>query len=106
MKPAPTTKVTLATLKAFLRANDGKLYVNQMSSFDGMTDCVQQCEGGFRKVEDPIDLSKSNTLGVRGLWLVGGSRDYIARYDKDGFIGMQVSNCCGSAVVAIRQEEA
>ena len=34
------SKVTLATLKSFLKNNEGKIYFQEHSAFDGMVDCV------------------------------------------------------------------
>jgi len=34
-------KITRATLKSFIKKNKCQLYVKVVSSFDGMTDCVQ-----------------------------------------------------------------
>lgn len=35
-------KTTKATFKSFVRKNEGKLFIKCTSSFDGMTDCVEQ----------------------------------------------------------------
>lgn len=96
-------KPTLATLKAFIRDNKDKLLVKVDSSFDGMTDCVQTINGTFRKAF-PDEYAASNskyTLGVRGLWLVGSSRDTITPFESDEFIGYEVYNSCGQSTVAM-----
>lgn len=50
------SKITRTTLKTFIRKNDGNLYIMTKSSFDGMTDCVQQNdEPAFRKTGYPKD---------------------------------------------------
>ena len=36
------TKATIATLKSFIKKNQGKLYIKKKSSFDGMTDCAHR----------------------------------------------------------------
>lgn len=104
------SKITMATVKSFIRRNEGKLYIRTKSSFDGMTDCVQQCsdrdwtsvqpsdEGGF------LDNAKgrSNTLGIRGAWFVGQSRDYLKPVSEGSFTGFHVYNCCGSFDIAVK----
>ena len=98
-------KITRATFKAFVRRNADNLYIKNLSDFDPMTDCVQQIDGaGFRSVNpSEIDDSKSHTLGISGVWLVGQSRDWFSRYEKDGFRGIEVYNSCGNFVVAVRE---
>jgi hypothetical protein len=83
-------KITLATLKAFVKkAND--LYVMSHSSFDGMSDCVQQ-----NNEPKLIPVSKENAIGIKGVYLVGGSRNYFQYVETDTHFGINVYNCCGS----------
>lgn len=96
-------KITLATIKAFVRKNAANLYVKQNASFDGMTDCVMEVKDTYRKVES-IDLTKRDTLGIPGAWFVRDSRDYFYPHSADGFTGFQVSNCCGRFVLAVPEE--
>jgi hypothetical protein len=93
-------KITLATFKSFIRKNAVSLFVNQKSSFDGMVDCVTACEGGFTRAEAE-DKFESHSLGLRGLWLVGSSRDYFRAYEDEKFVGIEVTNCCGRSIVAV-----
>lgn len=96
-------KATRATVKAFIRKNDGKLLIDTKSRFDGMCDGVRNCdERGFSpviKTADHID----NTLGIQGAWFVGSSRDYITPFDKDGIMGFEIYNCCGSFSIGIQK---
>jgi len=92
-------KITLATLKAFVKANTGNIYVNVESDFDGMTDCVESRNGGFEKREFKNEHIEQ-TLGYRGLWLVRGSRDYFQPYKDEHFTGIRVYNACGSSIIA------
>jgi hypothetical protein len=95
-------KITLATFKSFVRKNAASLFVNQKSSFDGMTDCIESRHGGFNPAQQDDDqFSHKNTLGLRGLWLVGHSRDYFNPYEDERFIGIEVYNSCGKSIVAI-----
>lgn len=94
------TKPTVATLKSFIRKNSDNILIRVKSSFDGMEDGVREYSGGFR----PITNSKQvcdNNLGYEGVWLVGSSRDYVTHYSKDGMVGYEVHNCCGTWIVAI-----
>jgi hypothetical protein len=97
-------KITLATVKKFIRDNRDQLYINVKSSFDGMTDCVESLHGGFAKaVEDTDAHTKEHTLGIKGAWFVGQSRDYFSPYTNIGgdMSGIEVFNSCGSFVLAI-----
>ena len=94
-------KITKATLKSFVRRNDGKLFVNVKSSFDGMTDGCESRNGGFQP-QRTADFA-DHTLGIAGIWLVGSSRDYFKAYDKDDYEGIEVSNCCGYFIVAVKK---
>ena len=99
-------KITMATLKSFIRKNTGKLYIKNLSDFDGMTDGIEQCENrGFREARETED-HVSNSLGIGGVWCVGHSGDYFNAYDSDGFTGIEVNNCCGNFVLAVTQQEA
>ena len=107
-------KPTLATLKAFIRKNEANLFIKCHSSFDGMTDSVEQNRNAdyrpITKLEQRCPFvrhpdSFDNTLGFNGVWLVGQSRDYIKAINEEGFTGFEVYNCCGSWTVAIRDVE-
>lgn len=99
----PTThqrakKVTMATIKAFIRKNDN-LFIKVKSKFDGMADCVETVNMGFAKVVtknlNPQNNYEERTLGIAG-WFVGSSRDYFEIYQDERFTGFKVFNCCGS----------
>lgn len=95
-----THKITLATVKTFIKNNRPDLFIQVKSSFDGMTDMVESVSGGFvpaKKDEDHTD----STLGIKGVWFVGQSRDHFSHYKEDTWEGIKVSNCCGSFILAI-----
>ena len=94
------TKITKATFKAFLRKNPRPL-IKVGSSFDPMVDCVMPVSGGFTVARE-ANYPCENNLGLAGVWLVGGSRNYFTEYAKDGLVGIRVYNCCGSFVVAAK----
>lgn len=124
-------KITKSTFKSFIRKNDGKLFIQCVSSFDGMTDCVEYAPKSARvfkvlerkapsvwdyrhgeekgiareEIERRI-INSENTLGYQGIWLVGSSRDHFSPYEDENFTGFEVYNCCGSFVVAVKKEAA
>lgn len=106
-------KITLATLKSFVRKNEGKLFIECCSSFDGMTDCVEtNHDAEFKPAQKmyykdgrpfvALEGQFDNTLGYDGIWLVGGSRDYIKPYSENGFTGFNVYNCCGEFNIVVK----
>jgi len=96
-------KITLATIKSFVRKNQDNLYINVKSDFDGMTDMCEPRDGGFTRVEKEEDTFYSErTLGIRGAWFVGSSRDYFKEYNENGFQGYEIYNCCGKFILAVK----
>ena len=95
-------KITLSTFKSFVRRNLLDLHVRVRSEFDSMTDGCEWRDRGWRPAEAPETVWKHN-LGVRGIWLVGGSRDYFSPYHEGGYLGIEVSNSCGHFIVAVRK---
>jgi hypothetical protein len=96
------SKVTIATVKSFIRKNANAMYISRRSQFDGMCDCVMPTgDSSFVKtIVDPT-LYKA-TLGVNGAWFVGESRDYLTAFEKNGFKGFEVYNSCGSFAIATK----
>lgn len=106
----PAKKITAATFKAFVAKNRAALHIAVNSSFDGMIDGCVSGSGIFkpavaREQSGPFQVTSEafdkHTHGIRGIWLVGRSRDYFAAYNKNGFTGIEVSNSCGCFIVAI-----
>lgn len=94
-------KITMATVKSFVRKNANKgIFVNVKSSFDGMTDMCEARNSGFM-IADKDETCVENTLGLCGVWLVGNSRDYFTAYEDDKFIGITYYNSCGKGIIAI-----
>ena len=98
-------KITKATFKSFIERNRANLYIDCRSRFDGMTDCVETNRNhGFEPVaSDQAASWPEHSLGIAGLWLVGGGRDYFELWNKDGFVGINLYNSCGSQTVAIKE---
>lgn len=98
-----TKKITLATLKSFVKKNPNGLYINVRSRFNGMTDGVESVGNQFMQTEVKPDINEAHTLGIPGAWLVGSSRDYFNYFENDNFVGIDVSNCCGHFIVATKK---
>lgn len=98
-----TSKITLRTLKTFINKNRENLYIDCKSSFDGMVDCVMPCETrGFTPAEPTeTEAMRDNSLGIRGAWFVFQGRDYFTAYDDGNFAGYEISNSCGSFILAV-----
>lgn len=98
------SKITKATFKSFIKKNEGKLFVQFESRFDGMSDMVEyHREIKFEPAEKTTDCLSHN-FGINGLWIVGQSRDYFTHFEDAEYIGIHYYNCCGSATIAIRKE--
>jgi hypothetical protein len=98
-------KVTAATIKSFVarELKNRNLWIKVRSSFDGMVDCVMPTgHTDFHPAQESI-LAPAHTLRIKGIWLVGESRDYFTAYGDDDFIGYEVSNCCGDFIIAMRR---
>lgn len=93
----------MATVKSFVRKNHDNILIYTKSRFDGMVDgCRGTGDVGFDPVTwtmDHVDM----TLGIQGAWFVGSSRDYITPFDKDGVVGFEIYNCCGSFAIGIKK---
>ena len=99
-------KTTLATVKSFIKREikNDNFYIKIKSDFDGMTDCVQDINGDWKKADKTkLDLNNRNNLGFNGIWFVGSSRDYFENYEDNNFIGYSVSNCCGHYLIAMKR---
>lgn len=96
------SKITLATIKSFIKKNEGKLYIKNESTFDGMVDCVMPCRDTGWKLAEKSD-NQAYHQGVKGAWFVGGSRDYFTPYEDKQFTGYEVYNSCGTFLLAVHK---
>lgn len=103
MTDMKTTKITLATVKSFIKKNAGNLFIKVISDFDGMTDGLEFKKGAQFEKAEPETRLVEETLGIKGAWFVGQSRDYFKAYEDDRFIGFHVWNSCGSFDIAIEK---
>jgi DNA-binding transcriptional regulator LsrR (DeoR family) len=96
-------KITLATIKSFIRKNEGKIYIYVKSSFDGMVDCVMPTRDIEFVLAKKRESNLSNTLGLQRAWVVGNSDDSFRPYEDSKFIGYNIYNCCGEFILAIKK---
>ena len=96
-------KITKSTFKSFIKKNKDKLYILNRASFDGMVDGLEwKKNASFQRVQTD-ETFEEHTLGIKGVWLVGQSRDYFTAYNDEEFEGIAVSNCCGYFTVGIKK---
>lgn len=84
-------KITLATLKSFIRKNKSNLKIQFLTHFDGMTDCVTTAINTDIHPIRKTDFELKHTLGIEGVW-ISLSKNYIEAVPN----GYNVSNSCGS----------
>ena len=85
-------KITLATLKSFINGSN-ELYVKHHSSFNGMTDMVENIESEL------IAIDKENAISHKGVWCVGKSDDRFTFSETLTMYGINVYNCVGSSTI-------
>jgi hypothetical protein len=100
-------RYTLTNFKKFIRENRNKLTIKVSSTFDGMVDCVTGTgQTEYTPIEAYNDLKEyrtEHTMNIRGVWLVGHSRDYFTPFNDETMQGVVVSNCCGSFTLAVQK---
>lgn len=97
-------KATIATVKSFVKKNAGKILIDVHGSFDPSEDGVRYKENHGFTLAEMVEPT-TNTLGVKGAWFVGRSRDFITAFEKDGLQGFEIDNSCGSFVIAVKKGE-
>ena len=98
-------KITMATIKSFIKKNQN-LYIQNLSRFDGMVDCVMpSAEQSFQPVERiPLrDIWNDNHKGIKQAWFTLGGDDRFYPFEDDTFKGYEVVNCCGKFILAIKK---
>ena len=93
-------KITIATVKSFIKMNSDFLFINTKSRFDGMTDGVEDRNGGFQKIKK-ADHFDEYSLGYIGIHFTGSTKNWCKRYEDEFYQGFRVDNCCGCFIVAI-----
>lgn len=95
-------RITLATIKSFIKKNQNGLYIKTKSDFNGMTDCVEEVKSDFKRIS-PAKTASQYNLGITGAWFVGSSRDYFTKYEDDFMVGYEIYNSCGSFILAFQK---
>lgn len=114
MTTATQKKITIATVKAFIRKNREKLLIKVTSRFDSMVDGVRStdkeqftpaldAEYYDRETGEMVKVPSEDrsTAGIHGVWFVCGGGDWCQAFETETHIGYEVSNCCGSWSVAV-----
>ena len=112
MTTATEKKITVATVKSFIKKNRTALLVRTKTAFDGMQDGVRECDSNeftpaqnrevwchdtSRYVARTIDCK--NSMGIIGVWFTG--RDRCSAFETETHRGFEVYNCCGNWMVAV-----
>ncbi len=96
-----TQKITLTTVKNFIKRNENNLLINVVISYDGMIDGCEFYNKGFAKAKQTTEFTE-NTKGIEGAWFVGSGRDYFRPFNENDFSGIEITNSCGRFILAIK----
>lgn len=96
-------RITMATIKSFIKKNHGNLFLNIKSSFNGMVDGCDYHKGSQFEAVEHTESFSNNKLGVQGAWFVRDGGDLLRAYEDEQFIGFDVYNCCGSFIIAVKK---
>ena len=101
------SKITLTTIKKFIKDNKGKIFISTINRFNGMTDGIDPCKDkSFKSANQTepkqLDYGRDNTLGIENAHFVFDSRDYFMAYIDTEFYGYEISNCIGNFILAIK----
>ena len=96
-----TKKITLTTLKSFVAKNRADLQLLVSSTFDSMADGVRPTKAAAFEPVVATTYDQRTTLGINGIWLVGGSRNWFQAFNSATHTGFTVTNCCGKFTVAV-----
>jgi hypothetical protein len=97
----PSKKITLTTVRSFIKENAENIFISHKSAFDGSIDGSRDADDkAFKKVTICGEGSRTNGEGVPGAWFVKSSRDHFTYFNKDGYEGIEVYNCCAHFIIA------
>lgn len=84
-------KITLTTIKSFIKRQlkNENLYIKNENN-------------DWRKAL-AAQIHTDYNQGVSSAWFVRGSRDYFTEFANDLYIGYEVSNSCGSFILAMKR---
>jgi hypothetical protein len=86
----PEKRITLATIKAFIRKNRPNLQIKVRSAYDGMIDGLAwNRDAEFSPALESDD--QRNALGIKGAWFVLGGRDHFQPFESATHVGYEVA---------------
>ena len=99
-------KITMTTIKSFIKKNQD-LYIQNLSDFNGMVDCVMPTSNQDFKpaIRIPLreDTYNDHHKGIEQAYFTLGGDDRFYPFENDTFKGYEVINCCGKFVLAIKK---
>jgi hypothetical protein len=98
---APAKKITLATVKSFVRKNRPALLIKVRAKFDGMVDGLEWDRAADFSPALDTDRHAEHTLGIQGAWFVLGGGDRFQPFESDTLVGYEIANCCGYFTLAV-----
>jgi SAM-dependent methyltransferase len=102
----PARRLTLADFKRFIAKHRARLLVLHESDFSGHDDCVSTLRGDFAPARPDTKFNDDRyTLGIAGVYLVDGGGNRFRPWISADLVGIQMHNCCGSCVVAVRRSD-
>lgn len=94
-------KITLSTLKSFLKRNKNDLHLKIHSRFNGMIDGLEHFKDDFEPAEE-TEYNTYYTLGIKGLYVIPG-RSYFNVFRDKNYIGITVWNSCGKQTIVTKK---
>lgn len=96
------SKITKSTLKSFIRKNADNLYIKCEKDFNHMIETVETINSNFKKIKIELESLNEKFYFV-GKFFGGSQSDCFESYDDGTFVGIEMSNCCGSSIIAIKK---
>ena len=106
MRERDKMKITMTTIKSFIKKNQD-IYIQNLSDFDGMVDCVMPTDNQAFKPVIRIPLGENtytdNHKGIKQAWFTLGGDDRFYPFEDETYKGYEVYNCCGNFILAIKK---
>jgi hypothetical protein len=99
-----TKNPTLATVKAFMKKNADRLFVQNQGDYNKQTKSFEYYSEPrpWRSVAGLYNPNSPNDFGI-GVWFARGEDNSVRPYsDADVFEGFAVTNCYSAFVVAVK----
>lgn len=96
MENNKSKKITIATVKSFIRKNFNNLYIKIINEFDSMIDGTSyNYNSEFKKVSQNIEYYFN--------LFSNSTKNYCEKFENNEFIGYEVGNCCYDFIIAIKK---